>query len=355
MHIPFATAKNTLPGLRQIFDTAPARPDALSFSEYAAMDDETREAFDEARLFWLTSGMRVNTFTQRQADSDLARIMRENRLAYSGRGGLILSGPPLHGKTEVALNLARRVEKRRANAVPEYRSLGEVPVVLVDAPSNGSGKALMSAICRFFHPDIPVPSGWATPRIFDAAIDQLRHARTQVLIIDEAHLLASRSSGDHGDPTDMIKEIQNQSPVTVVLVGVNLLDAAVFGTPRGRQVIDRCDRIELAAATASTANAGAEWKALVAAFDRALPLCDHVPGVLTANSTNLLQASEGCLGNLAKLVRRLVAAIVDESDRTDEHITPERLADALKQAAQSTGLDTPVPVHAIRKAIKEAS
>ena len=355
MHIPFAIAKNTLPGLRQIFDTTPSRPEMLSFREYATMGEEAREDFDEVRLFWLASGMRVNTFVQQQADSDLTRIMRENRLAYSGRGGLILSGPPLHGKTEVALNLARRVERRRANAVPDYRDHGEVPVVLVDAPSNGSGKALMSAICRFFHPDIPVPSSWATPRVFDAAIEQMRQARTQVLIIDEAHLLASRSSGDHGDPTDMIKEIQNQSPATVVLVGVNLLDADVFGTPRGRQVIDRCDRIELAPATNSTANASAEWKALVTAFDRALPLCDHIPGSLTANSTNLLQATEGCLGKLAKLVRRLVTVIIDEPERTDERVTPERLADVLTRTAQSTGGDTPVSAHAIRKAIKEAA
>ena len=329
MQSPFSLPMTTLAGLRLIFDFTPARPEALSFSAYAAMDEAARHSFDEARLFWLRSGMRVNTLAQRRADRDLVRIMRSNRLAYSGRGGLIVNGPPVHGKTEIALTLARRVEARRAKAEPRYRTLGEAPVVWVDAPSNTSGKALMAAICSFFTPDLPVPARWTTPRVFDEAIKRMRDARTQLLVIDEAHRLASRPNGDHGDPTDMIKEIQNQSPATVVLTGVNMLGTEVFGTPRGQQVIRRCDIIQLGPGTNSTADAATEWEDLVAAFDAALPLCDHAPGLLTANSTNLLTATAGRLGDLATLMRRLVEGIVNDPDRTDEHVTPQRLADTL--------------------------
>ena len=327
----------TLPGLRQFFDTDVPRPESLSFADYLAMDSANRDRFDEARLFWWTSGMRIRTFALQRAHSNLARVMRRNRLAYAGRGGLIVSGPPVHGKTDIALSLARRVEKQRAHTEPDYRDLGEAPVVMVDAPSNGSGKALMAAIAEFFHPGIPVPSRWTTPRVFDAAMEQMRHAKTRLLIIDEAHRLAEHRNGDHGDPTDMIKEIQNQSTATVVLVGVNLESTLVFGTPRGKQVLDRCDHIRLASYTRSTDASASEWRLLVESFDLSLPLCGHEPGLVSANSAPLLDATAGCLGELAKLMGRLVSTVVDEPDRHNEVVTPERLADVIEDYVLSSG------------------
>lgn len=127
------------------------------------------------------------------------------------------------------------------------------------------------------------------------------------------------------EPSSIIKALQNESAATIVLVGINLASGKAFGTGDGLQVTMRCDKVELPRINIGTDEGLALWRRWVAIFDRNLPLCDHVPGALTRNAAALHKAAGGQLAVLAMIIERLVAVILDDPARSDEHVTRQRL------------------------------
>lgn len=322
--------KTTLAGLREALSSLPLAPPAVSFQEYAALDDIEQALFDEAREDFLRLTLRVPTPEQDLGTRLLAKLISTNPRRKNSRRGLMVSAPMFYGKTELALLLARSVEHDHARKFPDYAEVGEVPVVWVEVTDNATGKALLAQIIRFLAPTIALPVRETTESLRHRAVELLHLHRTKVLIVDEAHNLGG------SEPSSVIKALQNESSATVVLVGIDLASGKAFGTGEGMQVTMRCDLIELRKVDASTETGLAIWKRWVAIFDRHLPLCGHVPGMLTRNSSALHAAADGRLSVLALIIERLHTRILDDPDRFDEQLTRRRLFEVLEEIRYTT-------------------
>jgi hypothetical protein len=257
----------------------------------------------------------------------LLSALEDNRYAGKGEQGVMLVGEPKLGKTTLARSMGHALEARWSDKGFDYRGLGQVPVVAVDAPSNGSGKALCTAIDVFFNPETPPVARMTFDEILRNVCHKLRAHGTQLLIIDEAQLLARRHDS-HGDPTDVIKLIQNNTPTTVLLSGINLLDSQVFGTRRGAQVVDRCGHVLLEPIVGSTDESAEEWDQIVDDFDSNLPLIDHDPGLLLENANVLHEATGGRIGHLSDIIRSIVRSVLADPERPNEKLTTTLLSEA---------------------------
>lgn len=330
----------TLSGYRLWIDEVQIlRPESVTWAQYQAMSLDVRKAYDHRRLLWLTSVFRVNTPELLLAQQRLERRLLTNALKNTGEGGiLITSDVPYSGKTTILRALARQTENRQRKEDPDYRRHGIVPVVFIDAASNASGKGLLERIYAFLSP-LPAAAGTTTDQYLRLVVNLLRHHHVRILIIDEAHLVASRRDA-HGDPTDIIKLIQNQSRTTVVLAGVNMLSEAVFGTSRGLQVTARADTITIRRPSLTSSQGVKQYIDFLATVDDALPLIEHTPGVLTSHYRQVYDVTRGILGNLIRLVEDLTMDILSDPNRPHEHVTPRRLSSALETGAAISG--TPI-------------
>jgi Rad3-related DNA helicase len=311
--------KTTLPGLREAFSALPPKPPALSFAEYVALPAHDRAAYDQARDDFLRLTLRVPTPEQDLCARILARLIASNPRRKNSRRGLMISAPMFYGKTELALLLSRSVEHEHAARYPGYLDDGDVPVVWLEMTEHSTGKALLAQIVEFLAPTVALPKQITTDRLRKLAVDLLHTHRTKLLVIDEAHQLGG------AEPSSIIKALQNESSATMMLVGINLASGKAFGSGDGRQVTMRCDMVELPKVDIRTDDGLALWRRWVAIFDRNLPLCGHTPGFLTRNAAVLHRAADGQLAVLAMIVERLVATILDDPARGDEHVTRQRL------------------------------
>lgn len=322
--------KTTLPGLREAFSAIAPKPPGLSFAEYAALPDEERDVFDQARNDFVLRSLRVPTPEQDRCATILTKLITTNPRRTNSRRGLMISAPLFFGKTELALLLSRSVEYDHAARHPRYADDGEVPVVWVEMTDNSTGKALLAQIIEFLAPTVALPRQNTTDKLRKLAVDLLHTHRTKLLVIDEAHNLGGT------EPSSIIKALQNESSATIVLVGINLAGGKAFGTGHGLQVTMRCDLVKLRKVDIDTDEGLALWRRWVAIFDRNLPLCGHTPGTLTRNAAALHKAAGGQLAVLAMIIERLVSMIIDDPARADEHVTPARLFAVLDHLRHTT-------------------
>lgn len=310
------------------------RPRPMSWSEYRGLSSAARGQYDQARLKWLLMGLIIGTDEQKKSATLLRTIMRENRMRGSGEQALLVSGEPTLGKTTLAKKLGRMVEAQQAKDHPDYRRDGIVPVVYVDAPSNGSGKQLLAALDSFSHGGAR-PARTTQEDLLRYTIESVHALGVRLLIVDEAHLLSEQRRAAQ-DPTDILKQIQNATPATVLIAGIDLLDPTGLATRRGAQLLDRAEPVEMTRFTATTSESRMYWEAVLDAFDSALPLIDHEPGLFVANQQLIHDATRGSIGLLNKLITRLVGSMVDDADRPDERVTPARLDEALQMIANAS-------------------
>lgn len=322
--------KTTLPGLREAFTALPPPPPPLSFAEYTALPERAREAYDQARDDFLQLTLRVPTPEQDTGARILAKLIASNPRRKNSRRGLMISAPMFYGKTELALLLSRSTEQSHAARHPEYVDSGEVPVVWTEMTDHSTGKALLVQIIEFLAPTVSIPLHTTTDRLRKMAVDMLQAHHTKLLVIDEAHRLGG------SEPSSIIKALQNESSATVLLVGIDLGGGKAFGSHEGLQVRMRCDMVTLRKIDIEEDDGRALWHRWVAVFDRNLPLCGHVPGLLTRNAAVLHKAAGGQLSVLAMIVERLVAAILDDTSRRDERVTTQRMFAVLESLRRTT-------------------
>lgn len=320
--------KTTLAGLREAFGAEPASPPKITFRQYRNLDGNTRELYNQAREDFLRLTLRVKTREQAVCARILEDLIRINPRLINSRRGLMISAPMFSGKTELALLLARSVERKHAAHHVDYLRDGDVPVVWVEMTEHSTGKALLAQIVEFLTPTIELPKQIATDRLRKLAVEALQRHRTKLLVIDEAHKLGGT------EPSSVIKALQNESCATVVLVGIDLDQA--FRAGDGLQVTARCEFVTLEKIDPTVKEDLEQWIKWVATFDNFLPLCGHSYGLLTRNAGTLLHAADGQLAVLAMIVDRLVASILRDESRTSEAVTRERLFGVLDSLRRTT-------------------
>jgi Bacterial TniB protein len=313
----------TLTGWRRFVDAEPAVFDLLEETAWAALSDNERVLYDEARCRYHSELVVVSTSTVRQVSHQGRLLTLLNQREMSARRGLIVSGDWTTGKSTALKQLGLTHELRTR---ARYPGPGRIPVVYVTTPPKGSPRKLAMEFARFL--GLPmITRRDNTTDIADAVCQVMIDARVDLVLVDEIHNLNLATTGGE-DLSDHLKYFTEHLPATFVYAGINVERSGLFTGIRGKQIAGRCALIRTGAFPLQ-----AEWQALVATLEDTLRLHHHQPATLVKLAKYLHQRTGGMIGSLSHLVRAAaISAIIDGT----EAITRTLLdAIALDYAAES--------------------
>ncbi|MFI1386696.1 TniB family NTP-binding protein [Embleya sp. NPDC020886] len=246
------------------------------------------------------------------------RLLLLNRGQKGGaRRGLIISGPATTGKTTAMQQLGRTVElaDRRRHPNPSSR----LPVVFVTVPPSSTPKMLISEFARFL--GLPAPRRMNQIQITNAVCGLLCELGTQLVLIDDVHLMETRSRVG-AETADQLKYLGERIPATFVYSGIDVESSPLLTGVRGSQLAGRFKIVRNQPLRYGSTTDKQTWHELVRGMDSALRLRGHRPGTLVAHAAYLHARTGGRMGSLSHLVRE--AALVSLMDGT-ERITKKLL------------------------------
>lgn len=311
----------------------PHEPSRQSSKQLNAMSDQARHAYIEQLEAWLAR-LYLPTAAFTEIEHALDRTVQDNMLEGPGAKQIVvLTGPNYVGKSTFMLRWAQRrylewtqnaPQDRRGRPV-HYPSDGVeadlCPVIWIDLGSAAKVNDVTTELLNGFN----LASTGLTRDLTHRAMHGLRLHRTQIIVMDDAHLLKTDSKSGR-DVLDHIKSINTKlgqvSSATLVLVGANLANGDLVNDP---QIACRLTEFSVAPYGVDTEEEQAEWQRVVRDLERlVLPhLPAGRPGMLFLKlAGELWFRTQGYVGDLRKLVSRAtVAAIADGSYRiSGEHL-----------------------------------
>jgi hypothetical protein len=249
-------------------------PPPLSRQAWQGLNDQTREADNQARLDHHARPVVVATPTIRQVAHAGRRLVLLNRHQISARRGLIITGPPATGKTTAITQLGKNHElliRRQAHPGPR------LPVVYVTVPPAATPKMLAVEFARFL--GLPIGPRTNQADITNAVCHVLCELCTDLVIVDELHNL-SLATRNGAETSDQLKYFSERIPATFIYAGVDVERAGLFSGTRGKQLAGRFATIPAASFPYGTATQRADWQALVATLEQALRLHCQPAGAL---------------------------------------------------------------------------
>lgn len=257
------------------------------------------------------------------------RLLLVNRRQQAGaRRGLIISGPATTGKTTTMMALGRSFQLADARQHPGHA--GRRPVLFISVPPAATPKMLVSEFARFL--GMPVTDRLNQTQITSAVCDLLCELGTQLVLIDDVHLLdTQRRAG--AETSDQLKYLGERIPATFVYSAIDIESSSLLSGVRGAQIAGRFKIFRHPPLAYATEQDHAVWHDLVHAMESMLRLRAHRPGTLVRHAAYLHQRTAGRLGSLSHLIRE--AALIALTEGT-ERIAKQLLSDvALDAAAES--------------------
>lgn len=272
----------------------------------------------------------LSTPTMAKISLTLRRLMILNR-QHNGtaRRGLLISGPPTTGKTTTLQQLGRTFHL--ADQARRIGSDQRLPVVFLSVPPAATPKMLVSELARFL--DLPIGKTMNQARITDIVCAALHDLATQLVLVDDVHLLNTRTRIG-AETSDQMKHLSERIPATFVYAGVAIEASPLLTGNRGAQLAGRFKMVRNPPlAYGSTAQRTA-WEGLVRGMDQALRLKAHRPDALTRHAAYLHQRSGGRIGSLSALVREAaIAAILDGTEKITKQLLDDIDLDELAEQA----------------------
>ncbi|MGW2370045.1 TniB family NTP-binding protein [Streptomyces sp. NPDC001667] len=275
----------------------------------------------EQRLDYHSQFVVVSTPAMEKVSVQLQRMLLLNRRHRgTARRGLIVSGPPNTGKTTTLMELGRIFELADRRKHPEIHH-DRLPVAFVSVPPASTPKMLVSEFARFL--GLPVLQRMNQAGITDAVCTALCELRSQLVLVDDVHLLDTRTRSG-AETSDQIKHLGERIPATFVYAGVEVDDSPLLTGPRGQQLAGRFKLLRNDPLPYGTQEQRQVWNELVSSLENALRLQHHRAGTLARHSAYLHRRTAGVIGSLSHLIRE--AAMVAVLDGT-QGITKTLLED----------------------------
>lgn len=164
----------------------------------------------------------MTTPSMKKVSLELRRLLALNRRQQgTARRGLIVSGPPTTGKTTTLMELGRIFEHTDRGRHP--RAKDRLPVAFVSVPPSATPK-----LARFL--GVPVHGRMNQAQITDAVVGVLTDLGTQLVFIDDVHLLNTRTRAG-AETADQMKHLGERIPATFVYCGVDVEDSPCWPGP----------------------------------------------------------------------------------------------------------------------------
>lgn len=312
-----------------------------------ALTPKERAAYDRNRMDYLSGGIILGTETVHEGKLRLTRAFQENRARNSGHAGVILSGNSSMGKTTTAKRLMRWVFEEYTKQVPEWEKFEHVPVMYVEVPSNSNGKSLLKEMAEFL--GLPIHPRDSLADLRTKVVAGIRRARTQLIVVDELHMLSEGRSAGLGESVDLLKGLHNDLSATFLYAGIDVTTSNLMSGTRGQQLASRFSVLELKAYTWSDKEHRLAWRRLVKSFEAQLQLRDHPVGTLNAEAEYLWQRTGGSIGALSRLLTGTAIDLIQnratveklERDRLDDYTldrTSEEHYKAVRKLVASRGM-----------------
>lgn len=299
-------------GWRRYVDApARARPEPLTRTQIAALDEDARFEYNEARSQWHANLGPIKTPQLADLHEDLWDIVDSN--AQDGdkaKGAVAIDAFPGLGKTTAVLSFAKQYHLREIKAHGHHAASGAErwPVCRVGLTGNTGMKEFNRAMLEFFgHPGAKRGTAADYAR---RALDCVLSCEVRILIIDDLHFLQWRT-GSGIAISNHFKYIANEFPVTMIFIGVGLAAHGMFSEGASYQdaVVAQTGRrtttFGLDSFTISDERGRKQWRLLLQALEQRIVLADRKPGMLADNLCDYLYArSTGHIGSLMTLINR---------------------------------------------------
>jgi hypothetical protein len=218
---------------------------------------------------------------------------------------LLLYGESGMGKTMI-------VEKfQRMHPPTFHRSSGAEhrPVVILQMPSGPDDRRFFTRILHEL--GVPYSSYWRVDALERAALDSLRLAKTQVLIVEEVQQMLAGSAREQRLAFNLIKSIANDLRISIVAVGTGEARHAIEADPQIRR---RFDAFSLPRWTECE-----DFRDFICAFGKLYPLRKSSQLGERGIIQKILDASEGITGPATRvLALAAVEAIRTSAESIDE-------------------------------------
>jgi hypothetical protein len=298
----------TLEGWRAFVEAEEPEFELLPAAEWKALDDASREAYDDARMTYHSETIVVATSTVKKVTKQGRLLTVINRKETGARRGLIISGPQTTGKSTALKQLGRQHELRVREQRPGSQG---IPVVYVTTPPKGSPRKLAAELARFLGLG-PIKARHNVTDISDAVCRVLIAERCDLVLIDEISNLDNGTTAGE-DLSDHIKYFTEHIPATFAYAGMNVENCGLFTGPRGKQIAGRCVLINTSSFPFQD-----EWKGLIATMEDSLRLHQHEPGTLVRHARYMHTKTCGMIGSLSHLIRAAAAtAIMEGTEKID--------------------------------------
>jgi len=292
------------------------------------MTDQERAAHVDRLTEWLQS-LFLPTGDVKAIYSEITKVVRINRLTPPGAKTLpALSGPNFAGKSTMMMRWAREkyltwIEGAELDVYgrPIFRpdpgcEVDLCPIVWIDLDAASQIKDVDAAILGVFN----LSADGVKRDVLAAAMGAVRRHRTQVVIVDDVHLLKTNWKSGR-DVLDHIKHLNTrlgQIGVSLVLIGADLEDKDLAKDPQIAARL-RLNRLEPYRADKNVESDRVRWQVIVRDFESVLS--PHLPRskpkeLHTKLAGELQERTQGYLGNLkALLCEATISATVDGAHR----------------------------------------